>query len=261
MCKNNEEKNYTNCYVAFLDIQGMKNNILRNYTCNEIFGLFLDMQEYAKNQLRLNGECIEAFQRDRYYVMSDSIILYSNSSVSNSLYAIIFNCFVLQSRLLAQNILLRGGISKGDLFAEEAVCFGQGLVNAYLLESDQASNPIRPPQIIIDNQVFNELSANDSGVFGLIREQCVLTDCILNKKYINFLTPFLYKDLKYSTAFYHNVLSNCVKNLKDENLKAGVKYKYHWLLNTTLYYLKCNRQSFLSIEGMEEFYNKWKELL
>ena len=89
-----------------------------------------------------------------YKVMSDSICVYINSEIENSLLVLILLCTFLQVRLLrlTSPILVRGGITKGDIYANGDILFGPGLSGAYVLESNLAKYPrvIIPLNIIDD---------------------------------------------------------------------------------------------------------------
>ena len=110
--------------------------------------------------------------------MSDSICFYTPSNIENSLPVLIGLCAYFQSRLwrLQEPILVRGGIVRGDLYAEGDIIFGTGLTNAYLLEERNA----KVPRIIITKETID----------------CCLSDD-MTKAYMNSL---LLKDFD---AFYH----------------------------------------------------------
>lgn len=71
----------------------------------------------------------------------------------------IYYCSHFQRALLEianEPILCRGGISEGDMYVENEIMFGKGLVNAYRLESYSAIFP----RIIIPIDIVEENMAN-----------------------------------------------------------------------------------------------------
>ena len=76
-------------------------------------------------------------------IVSDTICLYVDSSITNSLAGLISTCDYLQVRLLRRKtpILLRGAIIKGKIYAKEDITFGPGVSKAYLMEEKTAKYP------------------------------------------------------------------------------------------------------------------------
>jgi hypothetical protein len=83
---------------------------------------------------------------------SDSIIL-SAPLVPSTARELLELTAKLQAALVAQDILVRGGIALGRHFANESVIYSQALVRAYLLESKQA----RVPRILVERNFLDWL--------------------------------------------------------------------------------------------------------
>ena len=128
-------------YVAFLDILGFKNIIDKKD------------QETAKNFIMQFSKTIfRVFQnlegqlnsKVKGYIVSDSLILYSNDSSKESLVNLIEVVeTICRDEYIKNGILIRGGISKGDFAKikaselpnlEKALIVGKSYVKAYELE-------------------------------------------------------------------------------------------------------------------------------
>lgn len=128
-------------YVAFLDILGFKDildkmdqetaqNFIMQFS-KTIFKVFQSFEE--KKSFKVNG-----------YIISDSLILYSKDSSKDSLVNLIEVVeTICRDEYIQNNILIRGGISKGDFAKikasqlsnlEKALIVGKSYVKAYQLE-------------------------------------------------------------------------------------------------------------------------------
>lgn len=193
------EHNYTEHYIAFLDILGFK-DLIKHNTCNDIMNIFLEIKtEYV---VRQNGTPIVPEDKINYRIMSDSICIFIKSEIENALPALVHICAYLQVRLLRMNtpILVRGGIAKGNLYYNDDIVYGQGLTDAYLLEDKSA----RYPRIIIP--------------------YCLIEQCKSNEHTNSLLTQTLvYKDFD---AYYcvNSMIMFCAWDRTNENAKKLQKY-------------------------------------
>lgn len=127
---------YTQYYVAFLDILGFKNLVNDpNTSCQDI----LDTYEYVSYRHKNFFGDKSKHLRDsiKIKIMSDSICLYTEAGIRNALFFLIAYCVAFQHDLLVRNpsVLVRGGITVGDMYAKDDVIFGPALTEAYLLDS------------------------------------------------------------------------------------------------------------------------------
>ena len=135
-------REYREHFVAFLDILGFK-QLITHSSCDEIYNIFETIHNNSSDKLIYNGVEIGAYQQIRHMILSDSVILYIPSDIEDSFYALITVCRKLQTTLANREnpILLRGGIAKGNLYCDNGIIYGDGLTNAYLLESNLAKFP------------------------------------------------------------------------------------------------------------------------
>ena len=217
-------KVYTECHIAFLDILGFKNLVMKE-ECDYLYNVFQKIRISSQTRFKLNDESVDAFSLVKHYVMSDSIILYIDASIKDSFFALVRTCQYLQMSLLAMEtpILVRGGITSGPIFSENEIIYGKGLVNSYLLEENTAINP----RIVFTKQTLDEGQTNYEKIKPGIDDLAFFKD--QDELYcINFLSFGLIKDLKYFGVYLNNVLSFCQKNI-DVETNDGVRCKYLWL--------------------------------
>ena len=93
-------------------------------------------------------------------IMSDSICIYIEADIKDSLFELLFICIDFQVRMIERNppILLRGAITKGKLLSEGDLLYGPGFVDAYLMEENNAA----VPRIIINKCIVDDYIARFS---------------------------------------------------------------------------------------------------
>lgn len=157
---------YTQYYVAFLDILGFKNLVNNSdHSCQEIMEIY-DLMQY-KYETFFKGDA-EIQNNIKMKIMSDSICLYIKASFPNALHYLISYCVVFQFDLLvAKGLLLRGGITLGDMYTQDDIIFGPALTEAYLLEEENA----RVPRIIVRKKTIDEgTNGMDENVLKLTQQ-------------------------------------------------------------------------------------------
>lgn len=146
-------REYTDCYVAFMDLLGFKALLSdKEKSCEDIASVFDEISK--RYDLRENKIPIIDSRNIHFKVMSDSICIYIDSSIKKSLTVLCLLCthFIVRLLRLDPPIIIRGGISKGNIYSDGDILFGQGLSSAYMLENNAAKYPrIIIPENIIDD--------------------------------------------------------------------------------------------------------------
>ncbi|MBU3130556.1 hypothetical protein [Clostridium tagluense] len=155
---------YKESYVAFLDVLGFKELVLRDNTenrkrLNQYFNIVNSVINYIRS--------IDMKKDIGFIVISDSIIMSIHKGNSNverldRLRSLCIAVGLIQKRLALIDIWLRGGISSGKAYfnIEKNQIVGPAYINAYLLEESMAVFP----RVLLDSKVINELgysSASD----------------------------------------------------------------------------------------------------
>ena len=216
-------REYTNCFVAFLDILWFKQLVAKKQ-CEEIFRIFEVIHDNSSSSLTYNGVKIEAYNNIKHFILSDSIILYINSSIDDSFYALLTVCRKLQYSLANREnpILLRGGIAKGDLFFENSIIYGNGLVSAYQLESTLA----KYPRIVFTGETLNE-GKNIAKYVVINLEMTSEYNKDDDQLYIVSFYPMEHDSIN-TKRYYDRILQVCDCYINN-SIEPSLREKYIWL--------------------------------
>jgi len=147
---------YKNRIVAFVDILGFKNLVL---------SLKNDPALHEKVYLALSkiksvythSQSGHTAQSDlEVSIFSDSIVISSEMASISNIFSVIWTCGWLQAQLFGISILTRGGISQGLTVHEKDIIYGEGMINAYKIESSAAVYP----RIVLDPKISQSLNSN-----------------------------------------------------------------------------------------------------
>ncbi len=145
---------YENCYIAFLDVLGFKNIVMKDNRekLNQYFRILNEVIEYIRG--------IESKKNIGFIVISDSIILSIPQGNTKEQKIETFRnlCIavgLIQMKLATVDIWMRGGISCGDAYynKDQNQIVGPAYINAYLLEENMAIYP----RVIVDSKIIREL--------------------------------------------------------------------------------------------------------
>ncbi len=254
-------KEYKSHFVAFLDILGFKELITKR-KCDEIYPIFGKLHEKAKSQLNYNGVQIKAFDHIRHMILSDSIILFIDSTIDDAFAALIDTCRRLQYSLADRDepILMRGGIAKGDLFYENDIIYGDGLTKAYLLESNLA----KYPRIVFSGETLNEGFENTKFMFPdmeFYKFSYSKDDDYMY--FVNYLPSLLGKTIDEVVEYSDRLkeLCNCWLN---KEIPFSLREKYVWLQNKVEKTIECmpnvrevyEKRQFEKFEHEDQKYNE-----
>ncbi|MBL1267632.1 MAG: hypothetical protein COA87_007765 [Halomonas sp.] len=134
---------YTESYVAFLDILGMKE--LTNRPYQELRNVFNALESGRKLYSKVHtpqGSFISP-EMLNVTIMSDAVVMSIDARQSNAFAMLVGFTSNMISKLLHKTeptVFLRGGITKGDIFHRGDQVFGPGLVKAYTLENAHAKS-------------------------------------------------------------------------------------------------------------------------
>jgi hypothetical protein len=199
-------KTTDNRFVAFLDLLGFKDKVMRNshddiYSeLNKISSLKKSIESsVTKDIITKNFEDV-----DIYIVsFSDSIVLFSkNDSIDNFK----FFTFALRSifaSTIRNKIALKGGISHGtiSLNKSEQIYFGQPIIDAYLIEED-----VNYFGVVCHNSIDKYLKENEN-----------LDVEILSNGYKFVNTPLKCGTINhYNLDWYYTALLENERDLKDD---------------------------------------------
>lgn len=247
-----ENRKYKEHYVAFLDILGFKEMLDKKVNCDEIYSVFEELKKNSHTSLHYNGEAIESFDEVKYYIMSDSIVLYIPTDIEEAFIALVGTCLKLQMSLLFREkpVLIRGGIAKGNLFVEGNIIFGQGLSNAYKIEKDVSVFP----RIVFNRDLLQDAKNLNSSKKNL--EKMMIRkdeDELCFVYYLNFLWL---RDLENIPIYWDRVLTYCQKYL-DSSYNKSVRDKYLWLKKYLIRELELQKAFVKGLPNGAEIITRW----
>lgn len=187
-------------YILYFDVLGY---------CNKIYAKEKTFLEDIQNLvLRSTEKDWEVTIR----IFSDNVLVCKKCKEPNALRFVCHYAARIQELMLRNNaLLLRGAITKGNLYIDDKFVYGTGLVDAVKLEESVA----KYPRIIIDEKLKGEEYIKHS-------KHTVLVDADKNY-YINFLNYYhpainRKRDRKKNWAALDKSISKCLKELSDGNL-------------------------------------------
>ncbi|MDH5763787.1 MAG: hypothetical protein OEZ51_12445 [Nitrospinota bacterium] len=222
---------YKNCIVAFLDILGWKSAVLskehENGDVIKVLGKTLaGLQGVVSHFNSLRNLLPEENMWPGNPVMtqfSDSLVIsvddniHGREALQNAILA-------LTSNLINFGFLLRGGVTRGELFHDSGLVFGPALIEAYKLEDKVAVTP----RVILSNELSAEWGGRESS--GAIPWIPSSDDDHL---FFNFLPPFMgnpfFTDQQLWQSHLTPIRDLILRKAKDPSCCERTFKKYIWL--------------------------------
>ena len=135
--ENNEAKKpwevTCNRFVAFLDIMGFKDMVMRK-SHKEVYDM---LNGFSKMSKIIDSN--PSFNTDVYITkFSDSIVIFSKDDNENTFITFITTVKLLFAESIIRNVPLKGAFAYGEISVNKSssIFFGQPLIDAYLLQED-----------------------------------------------------------------------------------------------------------------------------
>lgn len=238
---------YKDCYVAFFDVLGFK-NLLTKVSCDEILALFEKAKQVGYWTHRTESDGLTSTNKENatpivdpneinIKIMSDSICIFIEAQVPNALLGLISTCTSYQANMLAlpKPVLLRGGISRGDLYYDGNIIFGGGLTAAYLLESKNA----KFPRVILTKRLFDDCNYDDEKLKDFARS--MLIDDFDAFYSLNYFMEFCWLSATSRQEEIENVHKH-IQSVLAETTDESVRAKYLYLNDKFQYYYKTMKE-------------------
>lgn len=159
-----------NRYVAVIDIMGFKNMVARS-TQKQIYDMMFSINDKVRTSV--NTKWIQKIDQKMVSTTSysDSIMIYSKGSDSISFKSLMLTLSSITNDLLTECIPHKGAIAFGEmtLDTENAIYFGQPLIDAFLLQEE-----LKFYGIILHSSAEQEISRAGYGkdTYFLINYKC-----------------------------------------------------------------------------------------
>jgi uncharacterized protein YeeX (DUF496 family) len=143
--KTAEWKNTCKRFIAFLDILGFKNMVLKNslnslYTTLKAFSnTVYDIEQSAKIPVQIANACKKIDKNMvKVIIFSDSIMYVTDDDSVESINDILFSVSAILFKAVQQRIPIKGAIAYGEMTAEPdgSLYFGIPLIDAYELQKE-----------------------------------------------------------------------------------------------------------------------------
>ena len=143
-------KAYEKRLVAFIDLQGFKDEIIKNHSSYSI-GVVFSIFEYLRKLIKNDEWDLKVT------IISDSIVISAKLQTYDDFLYFFYVCSAFAVPKIDDSfVAVRGGIAYGDLHHEDQIVFGPALVDAYdISEGKRKSELLR---IRMSKDTFDFLS-------------------------------------------------------------------------------------------------------
>lgn len=218
--------------LAFIDILGFKRMVKKAETDADEFSKLKKVLNYIDSlrEENITGTMPLKELGRELTVFSDSIVIsYPVNKHPSSVFYLLIDIIHIQLELMFEGVLLRGGISVGQLCHDDNIVFGEAMIDAHYLESKCANYP----RIILTDKVI------DVGVENRVyqhskEEEFEYINSLIKRDFdgfyfIDFLSQWQELDspdiyLK-GLSRVKEVIENNILGTSDQNILS----KYQWL--------------------------------
>ncbi len=225
---------YETRYVAFLDILGFKNLVGQSTKNQDILNIINKALNYTYEIQHDNyhGILSQVEFGKQVTTFSDSIVISYSTSTPGGGFHILMDLIYICNDLLYNGILVRGGVTVGQLIHDEQKCFGPAMIEAYYMESKKAVYP----RILINKSVLdfdlenpgpaNTVEQETEYLLSLIKAvpddgNLFILDYLKQKNELGDLFPY--------TEFIFNTRDFIIENLSKFKDNERLYEKYEWL--------------------------------
>lgn len=216
---------YEERIVAFIDILGFANKISKSkndeVSLNKLCKAIHSIKDYIKEA----QDKLDLPDTSNVTQFSDSVVISLKMEDSYQMLSIFQLLKKIQVNLIRENILLRGGIVKGQLIHTNDILLGPGLVNAYYLESKCAQYP----RIVIDPKVlwqFARLKGDKNSLrikdYGHHKTFIADEDGTSYIDYFNDLSEYLIYDN--DELYFRDICELIRTNIDSDDISTRIKY-------------------------------------
>ena len=210
----------TDCIVAFIDVLGSSDMIMKNAqeSLEIVHSAYTESIDLFKKIFGDNGKIPSV------RIFSDNIVVAAprkNNSIQTAFTAVAIMSAIIQVQFLKHELLTRGAICSGSYFADDMMVWGTALVNAYKLENSIAIYP----RVIIDPELVGEL--------GLTHPDSALRakEWVLQDEDRLFMVNCFHKALKERELFIVSLFDLVEEKIAENHDKIKVCQKWLWFSN------------------------------
>ncbi|MDP9700534.1 hypothetical protein [Paenibacillus polysaccharolyticus] len=223
------EKFYEDRVVAFIDILGFREHVKQTLHNSSHARNLQRVLEFISKLKHDNDEGILAQKElgKEVSVFSDSIVISYPLSLESASFYLLLDISHLQLEMMGLGILMRGGVTIGELFHNDNIVYGPAMIEAYELESKMAIYPrvIVNPMVLEEGikKAVHDLEDELEHLLGLLE---IDED---HQLFIDYM--FQWQEIDDESAYFNaldltrSIIENQLQSLKN----PGVLLKYNWL--------------------------------
>lgn len=229
---------YVESLVTFVDILGFRQLVASDHSGESTLRAVLRVGQFGTEDLFGYGEA----RRRHALRFSDSVVRVTPmphgsgwESDREILLHELEELTYMQGELLAEGILIRGGVAAGPAYSDEAGAFGPAFIDAYLLESQHASYP----RIVIHPSLTQSHGSRVGSAWSIFADDRVPLTSVASDgfHFLDYLRNFpreMHTDPPRQVKEIAESYMPDRKRLIDEQLKkhdvlSSVRAKYVWL--------------------------------
>lgn len=164
--KDEIEKGFDEYLIAYIDFLGTKERMKKDNNCKSLYEV-----KFILNKVREKASFIKSINDINQFdikVFSDNIIIglkIQEEIINDQIISLINLVSLLQFEALFQfDYPLRGGITIGEMFIDDSIVWGTGLIEAYNIENTIACYP----RIIISPQIIDRYNSSDEKSINIL---------------------------------------------------------------------------------------------
>lgn len=233
----------SNHIIAYIDILGTKQTIKNKESTKKLIEAYNDVlgnnDAFLKNLQLYEEKNKNHFTPENVNlkIFTDNILLYIPYSQDNFFWALVKIIYYLirihLTLLLNHNLLIRGGVSLGSLYADDKFVIGDGIEQAYIIEEKRA----KYPRIILDKFIIKKIKEDAHKEKTIYNEKLITTD-FDGELFINYLSKLKQNELDE----LENSILKTLSEMNKSNSDDGACSKWNWLLNYQASFQHNNRK-------------------
>ena len=229
---------YEDRYVAFIDILGFRKKILEDNVDNNknILEVLNEVKQENYDKHKINNSSIGV----EVSLFSDSLIIswpIKDSIGYDNLFNLIMNTMFIQFNLAFKGVFVRGAITKGKLYHDKDICFGEALLEAENLEKSAIY-----PRVIVPDEILTQAIKNNVEIdkryspHNDYESEAEYFYRILKKDidgiwYVNFILQSQeFDDGSLFISMLEKIKEKCEEVLSNSD-DEHIRMKYNWLKN------------------------------
>lgn len=226
---------YTESIISYFDILGFKNLVARSPNPEDVARKLRALRHHSSTDAEISELYGTTFTNFSDLILRTVPVQpHVETGAAGTLFSELVDLVHVQGELIRDGVLLRGAVTVGQIYVQDGISFGPGLIRAYELESTVALYP----RVIADPVIFEKLRLKPSLGAHSYEEDIRYLRQVLTKDndgiwYLDYLRAF--ETEADSPIRYLQLLSDhrdlIVNALNDVAELNSVAVKYGWLVN------------------------------